>query len=128
MNPDLLASLLSHKEATPEMAEHVFLHGKEENHKHIAAASRAFTKQLFDKYKDDPEKFELMTQSRHFDNWLKQPGNMDKVLAGTNTYAHFNATRHPEFKNWVSRVGIDKAFEHPSKDVVLAASRALNNS
>jgi hypothetical protein len=82
MTPELAASLLSHKNATPEMAERLFLRahdminnatdpynsdGVEDGLSlaEVAAASRVFTKQLFDKYKDNPYMLGYMASSRH---------------------------------------------------------------
>ena len=116
MNSRLAASILSHKDATPEMAERLFLHGASNESKNylaqVAAASRAFTKQLFDKYKDNPDMLGHMTYSKHFNRWVDSVG-IDKALEHPNQHVQSAVTEHPEFNNWVSRVGIDKALEHP---------------
>lgn len=88
----------------------------------VAAASRVFTKQLFDKYKDNPYMLGYMASSKHFNRWVDSVG-IDKALEHPDINVQHAAARHPEFNNWVSRVGIDKALEHPSEYVQYGATK-----
>jgi hypothetical protein len=128
MSYKLVASLLSHKDATPEMAERIFLHGVKENQPNkrggyedgsaehianIAAASRVFNKQLFDKYKHDPRMLDLMYESKHFkrfvDDHIKQHG-IGKTLEHSSHYVYRAATKTPEFKELLKQLGIHNAL------------------
>ena len=126
-----LLSILSHPNATEEMAEKAFLQAHQNAKKYgnrfddsaaIAAGSRAFSKRLFDKYIDHPELSGHLTSSRHFNNWVDKVG-IDNALSHPNKNVTTQiANWHPGFNDWVDKVGFEEALNHPNESVATAAT------
>ena len=133
-----LLSILSHPNATEEMAEKAFLQSHEAFRKalarydydaagrhsdvaKIAAGSRAFSKRLFDKYIKFDEYCENLTHSRHFDH--VDMDRLEGLLEHNHPDVVKRAIAHPKFDDWISKVGFKKALNNEHDSVISAVKK-----
>ena len=124
VNARLVHNLLNHKAATPEMADKAFSNTPDHETRDLIAGSKAFDKNLFNKYIDHPKLSYHMGASRHLNSWVDKVG-MDKALSHPSEGVQSAAIYHPKFNEWVDKVGMDKALKHPSWQVRDVAAKKL---